>query len=201
VLTWLLDTLYPKRCVGCQREGSWLCQECAQAIVCTLSYPDELTCTLATYDERIVRDALHSLKYEGTGDIARPLIYTLWPQISEALQDFCEGASCLLPVPVHAKTFRDRGYSQAERLAQVLGGLLALPVRTDVLQKVQSGTQVGKTRKDRLVRQPFALLNPHESCAGVILVDDVISTGSTIAACRALLGEQTRAIVIARNDS
>jgi ComF family protein len=198
MIRWLLDTLYPKRCVSCSREGSWLCHVCEKELVPLCSKPDEKTLALCQYDQPLVRPALHGLKYEGVGELAEELVRVAWPCVAEEVKTFCTGAAGLVPIPVHAKTYKERGYSQAQLLASALSARLGIPVVEDVLKKTQAGTQVGLGRADRLARHSFQAVHLPENLEAMILVDDVLTTGATLAACREVLGENVRAVVIAR---
>jgi ComF family protein len=94
----------------------------------------------------------------------------------------------LVPVPLHRTRRRRRGFNQAEEIAAALGRRAGLPV-ADCLERVAGSTQVGKGRSERLA----ALDGLMRLRAGagvplrVLLVDDVVTTGSTLAACAAAL--------------
>ena len=96
------------------------------------------------------------------------------------------GAQAVIPVPLHAKKLRDRGYNQAEVLARRLGASLELPVYPKGLIRVQDtapqktlqGSQRGKN-----LYHAFRAGKLPKGLASVILVDDIYTTGATMNAC------------------
>ncbi|RZK50000.1 MAG: ComF family protein [Pedobacter sp.] len=102
---------------------------------------------------------------------------------------------CILPVPLHPRKERQRGYNQSERIAQGIAQVLHVPLYTDILIRTKSGQS--QTRKSRFQRyhtiqnvfdinfqKVEQIANKH-----VLLVDDVITSGSTLEACGNTLWE------------
>jgi len=97
----------------------------------------------------------------------------------------------LLPVPLHPERERERGFNQALLLARRLGRGWRLPVRADILVRVaptSPQTELRAEARRANVRGAFGLRRP-EGVRGlhVIVVDDILTTGSTAAACAACL--------------
>lgn len=134
--------------------------------------------------EGLVRTALHALKYGGE----RRLAWVLGEAIAERWRSAGAGGSVLVPVPVHRVRANERGYDQAVMLARPAGMLLALPVAT-VLERTRATTaQFRLDRRDRSlnVERAFRVRPGAEvGIAGqwVVLVDDVATTGATLASC------------------
>jgi ComF family protein len=103
----------------------------------------------------------------------------------------------LLPVPLHPRRLGDRGYNQAALLAEVLGQRLDLPLQLDALHRiVDTPTQTRLGRRERLanLRQAFALSGKVRGLH-LVLVDDVMTTGATLATLAALLQREGAARV------
>jgi ComF family protein len=95
----------------------------------------------------------------------------------------------LVPVPLHPRRLRRRGFNQAERLASALGLRTGLHVVDCLTRAGAAHTQVGRSRVERLagVRGTVAVRPGVELPRRAILVDDVVTTGATLAACSAAL--------------
>ena len=120
----------------------------------------------------------------------KQLAYQLGRQAALALQiehNTCLQVDMLIPVPLHPKKEKKRGYNQSERICRGLSSVWNIPVRTDILQrKKHTLTQTDKTLYGRWqnMQEVFCLTNP-EALEGqhVLLVDDVITSGSTLISC------------------
>lgn len=132
-----------------------------------------------------VRQLIHSLKYRRQPEIGRELGRVFGRQMlkSEAFRT----AEVVVAVPLHPKKERLRGYNQSGEFAQGLSEVLEIPFATEALGRViHSASQTTRGRSERLeavqkhwvVRQPELLRGK-----SVLLVDDVLTTGSTLDAC------------------
>lgn len=134
--------------------------------------------------------ALRSVKYEGEKDRAHFLGAVLAG--SDAVSHLAT-ADVIVPVPMHPRRQRDRGYNQAELLAEKVCDELGIAPPLKVLvQLVERPSQVGLGGRDRRinVRGAFSL-DPKQAFppgARVVLVDDVRTTGATVSACADTLG-------------
>ena len=113
-----------------------------------------------------------------------------------------DGASCVVPVPLHPSRRRERGFNQAADLA----GHLGLPLVTALRRIRFTSTQTGlpAAQRHRNVRDAFALTRAGHTLAGatLVLVDDVSTTGATLEACARVLKQagvvEVRALTAAR---
>ena len=95
----------------------------------------------------------------------------------------------IIPMPLHRKRLHERGFNQCRELARPVAEVLGVPVRTDILvKKLALKPQSSLTREERMaLKQPFAAVRPVDGLH-VLLIDDVCTTGSTLArATEALL--------------
>jgi competence protein ComFC len=139
--------------------------------------------------EGIVLEIIHRYKYNRALWFEPFLARLLLSQALPSLQQ--EQWNMIVPVPLHSLKRREREFNQAERLARHLSDAAQIPLRCDLLDRVQpTRTQTRLTRSERQenVRKAFALrrrtrLNGER----VVLVDDVFTTGATTSACAKVL--------------
>lgn len=205
------DLAFPGTCVGCGAEGRPLCARCGSALDARLEEPAGVPIGLpADIPEPLlqidwcapfkgtVRDALHAIKYGGEQRLAVPLgaaVARRWARIGV-------GAEVIVHVPVHGQRRRQRGYDQAERIAVAAASDLRLPHVTALDRTRATTAQFDLDRRDRRtnVRGAFAL-RPASAAdirgRWVLLIDDVLTTGATLAACGDALLEGGAAAVSA----
>jgi len=135
-----------------------------------------------------IQNMLHQLKYNGQQQIGNLLGSIAGAQLAK--NEIFNNVDYIIPVPLHKKRFRERGYNQSTRFAEGLADKLNAVVEEGNLVRVKSTeTQTHKSRFARFenMQEVFRVINP-EKLKGkhVLLVDDVVTTGSTLEAC----GEQ-----------
>ena len=206
-----LDLALPGTCSGCGREGEPLCAACARALDARLELPGWhadrdagrppaplLQLEWCAPFAGAVRAALHDLKYRGERRLAGPLgraVARRWARVGE-------GATLVVPVPVHAERERRRGYDQAALIAGVAAAALELPYVRALERERATTAQFELGRDDRAanvagafrVRRPGRAPRGSDAVAGrwVLLVDDVVTTGATLAACAIALEARRR---------
>ena len=128
------------------------------------------------------RDAVHRLKYEG------------WWRVAEALAEAMLGLEpltgevCLIPVPLGERRLRSRGYNQSERLAAAVGARTGLPVEAERLRRCrETRTQTALTPEARLANVSGAFEAGGVRGRACVLIDDVFTTGATLAEAAAAL--------------
>ena len=199
----LLDLLFPPRCAGCGRGGQWFCPQCQREIMPVPpgpAVPQPLAgLWIAGFYIHPLDQAIHALKYKGKRRLAEPLGLLLAETYRRQVR-LPLPPDALLPVPLHARRLAERGYNQSALLARVVSRELGLPLVEDALSRVrntpqQVGLSGGLRRKN--VAGAFACRPGHPLVEGrrVVLLDDVYTTGATLAACaEALLAAGAREV-------
>lgn len=144
----------------------------------------------AVYGER-VREAVHALKFEGKTALARPLGDLLAEAGSAMLA--VGAVDCLVPVPLHPSREAERGFNQSVLLANRVGRRWGVPVEPRALRRRRrtlSQTDLDAERRRANVRGAFTL-SRSAAVEGrhVLLIDDVFTTGATVAECARVLLE------------
>jgi ComF family protein len=143
------------------------------------------------------RGLVRALKFRGATRAATAMAAQI---AANAPPGWLDLPAALVPVPLHPARQRKRGYNQAERLAAALAVRTGLHVHDCLERAGARGTQVGRDRAQRLagisgsVRLATERAPPPNSA---VLVDDVITTGATLAACAGVLREHGSAEVVA----
>jgi ComF family protein len=212
----LLDIFYPRLCVGCGLHGAWVCDACSQnlPLFSMSGFPNPEgrvpSFALYSYDARVVRRIVHALKYEGTTELAGFMARAMgrWWKRSPILSALLPSSVVFMPIPLHEKKLRERGWNQAELIARELAAFLGFSLETGILVRtLPTLAQSSLSRRERLLNMRGAFsCRPSPAVKGgtVILIDDVMTTGATLAhAARALRANgitDVRAFVFARGD-
>jgi competence protein ComFC len=162
-------------------------------------------CAVSSYRAvGVVREIVHRFKYNGEFHLRHPLANWL----ADTLDDERIRATridCLVPVPLHSRRFREREFNQAEVLARLLSKHTGIALRDSLLRTRYTTTQTRFDRRERIenLRNAFAMReNADVRDLHVVLVDDVLTTGSTLDECARVLRKagaaSVRAITVAR---
>ncbi len=132
-----------------------------------------------------VQQLIHRLKYKGSTDIGLRIGKLYGHELSRS--PLYQNIQAVIPVPLHASRKQKRGYNQSDFIARGVAEAMGIHVETDLLQRHQkTETQTRKKRFHRYENMKSVFcINPHNTSAArnFLLVDDVITTGSTLASC------------------
>lgn len=214
----VLNLLFPPRCAGCGKPGVEFCDACAAslspmgAVVCEACgepLPRPGLCSNCRTIQRVfrhvrsafrfegpLRQAVHALKYQKRRSIAVPLGIL----VSRQLAEFDHAGMLLCAVPLHPQRQKERGYNQSAELARSIAdgwGIDCLP--EGAFQRVRAtGSQVELDHAARQLNVKDAFGVSDASLVrgkGIILVDDVCTTGATLDACAQALLAAGAAVV------
>ncbi len=205
------DFFFPRWCVGCGREGDFICPSClssqlrlmppvcpkcgrpqASGNLCPacINWRSSIDGIRAPFQfAGVIREAVHQLKYNNIRALAEPL--------GKLLGDYFQAnplpAEVLVPVPLHPKRLRQRGYNQSGLLARQLSELGGLPVVDDCLirrrQTVAQAETTSVIERRNNVIDAFLCHGNKFQDKMVVLIDDVSTSGATLDACARALKE------------
>jgi competence protein ComFC len=202
-----LDYIFPKYCVNCRKIGDYICANCFSFIsfdfemiclVCNKPTIDGLThpgckskyaidgafCAIAY--KGIVKKLIYNFKYKPyLADLKKSLVELFYESViqQETFQKAFKFNPILVPIPLHVKRLKKRGYNHAELLAKGLSGKFNLKMRNVLQRTKETKSQFGLKLKDRRENLKNAfILNPEckIASANVFLIDDILTTGSTL---------------------
>jgi len=213
----ILDLLFPVNCLGCGQEGQFICPACFEKMPSNRKRPLKFSSSALTdlivasdYNYTLVKQAIHRYKYDFVKDLAESLGQLMVRSLNVILSDSEESFKniLLIPVPLHKKRLRWRGFNQAEFLAQKISQGLKIPLINNILIRAkyrlpQMAIKSSQERKEN-IKQAFQL-NPQIKSQGqsflpsgtvpdplslsdiknktIILIDDVCTTGATLEEC------------------
>lgn len=197
----MIDVLLAPRCAGCDRPGEWLCVECRD--LCDPVRRGRLRAA-GSYGGALAR-AVQRFKYQGERGLATELGALVAALVAA---DMARGIliDVVVPAVLHAARARDRGYDQAALLAAAVASACGLPLRAPLRRVRASRPQIELGRAARAENVRGAFIAEAGSLRGsrVALIDDVATTGATLAAAagalRAAGARGVRAYVIALDE-
>lgn len=203
---WIADVLhlfFPRLCVACSRElqaGQILCHHCLLELPETgfedldangvekLFWAQHVHHAAAAYHftkGSALQTLIHQIKYKGARETAVYLGRMMGYKLRESSR-FRE-VDILVPMPLHPARLRRRGFNQARLIAEGIAEVTSLPLVDDAIRRtISTLTQTNKRRTDRWenVGHAFEVHRAHAiDRKHVLLIDDVITTGATVAAC------------------
>ncbi len=204
----ITECIFPIYCLGCEKEGEWLCSGCIVSIdtkgveccpVCHRGTPYGICCAecrdrssldhvIATtqYNEKwLIGQLIHIVKYSYASDASiffNRLISDWYSSHAQSLK----GIDLIIPVPLHRGRLALRGFNQSDMIARALCDLAKIECVQLMVRVRSTKRQALLSRSDRiknvldafLVKEPDLVVGKH-----VMLVDDVYTTGSTMQAC------------------
>jgi len=179
-----LDLLLAPRCAGCGAAGSWLCLACRE--LCEPVSQGRVTAA-GTYGGPL-REAIHRFKYGGERALANELGELVAARVASHLATGI-ALDVVVPAVLHAERARSRGYDQAWLLAAVVADHTALPLRVPLRRIRPAVPQIALDRAARAENLRGAYVAEAGALRGarVALIDDVATTGATLAAATGAL--------------
>jgi ComF family protein len=199
----LVGLIFPKICLSCKKVGFSLCPECEKnikilktdlCIYCGKISPRGKICQncrrgssltgviTTTKYSGLVKELIHSLKYDGNRDLVLPLGRMLAKKFSHIK---ITGEIIIVPVPLHRRRKNARGFNQSELLARYLAAKSGDQYR-DLLRRIKfTEPQIQFHKRQRIdnLKKAFKANEYNLKKKKIILIDDVCTTGATLEAC------------------
>ncbi len=209
ILRILCEQIFPQICPGCDSNvlinNALLCQRCLLKLPRTDHFRSRadhadlftnpglvlsMSCSLLYFRKGgITQSILHEIKYKKNQKLALFMGRLIGKELKESPL-FIEDA-VLVPVPIHPKKLKIRGYNQSELIAEGISVELGIPVNKRILFRrmhSQSQTKMGRSERFENLTEVFtATFTETDDCSHLILIDDVITTGATCESCLAAI--------------
>lgn len=201
---YLFNVIYPVACMGCEHVLNTgeqvLCTACRAQLPVAFNdvnkngqvkelffarVPVEAATSLLYYEKiGVVQSMIHNLKYKKQEHVGEMLGKWLGASLS-AHEDFAT-VDLVIPVPIHDKRRKSRGYNQVTKFGMELAGSLGVRFRESVLIKTQNTinqAKLGQIKRSDETQSPYKLNEEVATGTHILLVDDVVTTGTTLAMC------------------
>lgn len=211
ILSKISDWIYPPKCIICQNILSlelprWFCEQCRQKLVyiekpvcikCGRQAENEnTTCPLCAHKTFSFHRNVSLFVYDGDiKDVIHRFKFGNHPEFGEGLailmaevfmREFDSQIDCIVPIPMHRKKERSRGFNQAAILANGVSKAIGVPVCTGLSRKKQTKPQgsLSAAEREENVKNAFEVKERmFFQNKKVLLIDDVFTTGSTVESC------------------
>jgi len=205
VLKDLVNLFYPKVCLSCEKhllgDEKLLCIDCSldMPLIDNVDYKkNEIS---AVFEGKVpvvntgaflyfrnpgkTKDLIHNLKYKNNQEVGTYLGRWFGEEVKTS--GCFKGVDCIVPVPLHPKKLKSRGYNQLTTFGKTLSEILEIPYLENVLvRKLKTETQTYKSRLERFeaYKKVFDIVKTDDfEGKHFLLIDDVITTGATLEAC------------------
>ncbi|OQX00966.1 hypothetical protein BWK69_00315 [Candidatus Parcubacteria bacterium A4] len=208
------DFLFPKFCLICQEEGEYLCQNCQAVIQVSTEHQKYSSQELSDlysavdYNNSFFKNIIYKFKYPPFAEeISESLTLLIIEHLRSLDKEPNFSGFVIVPVPLHKKRLKWRGFNQAEKIGEKLSEALQIPMESNILKKTKEASpQIELSRTERAINVKGCFEMEKGTDAKnkrILLVDDIFTTGATMNECARILKEagakKIIGIVIARD--
>lgn len=182
----ILDLIFPKTCLICHKSSKYICEDCLSKVKLINHLDPEINTFSIFKYEGVVRKAIIKIKYSFAYDVSKELALVCAKSLKNN-KPFTSKNIVLIPIPLHTKREKWRGFNQSEILGKEIAKILNWDYKNDILVRpIEGPTQVGLKGIERVrnIRGKFAV-NPSlkktiNRDSAYVIFDDVATTGSTL---------------------
>ncbi len=195
VINKILNFAYPDKCIVCNKIiydtlDFAICRYCIGDFyifdreICENNFEKNKGFSMFLYTENI-RKLIHAFKYDDCGYYAKVLGIKMGEFF---MKQNLFSADLIIPVPIHKKRRRKRGFNQSDILAKEFSRVLGIPVDyNSLVRKKNTIVQFGLNKEERIenLKDAFMIVNKEKLIGkSIIIIDDIYTTGATINECR-----------------
>ncbi len=188
-MSWLIDWLYPKKCLGCGRGDDYLCNFCERKIkIAGLRQKSGFEGLISIYKyDGVMKKIIEEIKYQHLSaaieSLGQKMGQSLKINYPETVKHWQKEHFVLVPIPLYKGRENWRGFNQAREIAVVVAQKLGLEY-AEILERKKKGVNLAKihNHQQRMaeIKGVFRVKNEIERREKIILVDDVITSGATM---------------------
>lgn len=214
----LLDAVYPPTCPICDRlsgKPAKICNDCRKKLK-YINSPRCLKCGKAVENDDVevcfdcskhihefdrglalwgytdeTRNSVYRFKYQNCRIYSKVYVDEIVSNLGEIISSWkCD---VIIPIPIHARKFRERGFNQAELLAKDMAAILGIGLDTELISRnryTKPQKELDDNERIKNLENAFTITKNVVQYKKVLLVDDIYTTGSTIDACARVLKEK-----------
>ncbi len=199
----IIDILFPKICVGCGKEGNYICEKCSLFLseATSIFARGNLREVISVWEyEGLIKKIILRIKYDGIFDTINELV----KKVFERREPYIPEDMVITFVPMFKKKEKRKGFNQAELIARKVGEITGREV-LPLLEKIKdtpSQTELDKKERVKNVKNSFQMKKGASCPRDILIVDDVWTSGATMEECARVLrksgARNIRGFVLAR---
>ncbi len=190
----IMNIFFPIQCLACKQEKKhqWLCESCSKKVLHDAFFPKQSWIEggsldsflfLYQYSHPTIQAIIHAYKYQFLTDLESTLSKMLHEK-KDTIGKW-KASGIVVPIPLHPRKLRQRGYNQSFILATTLASILEMPLDNNVLGRKKytfPQARLSKDERENNMQDVFSLKKEEKEIENnnYILVDDVFSTGATM---------------------
>jgi ComF family protein len=190
IKNFFLDLFFPKKCLGCGKSNTYLCENCFKQIqIIPIVERQKDACldriiSATNYANPLIRELIKTFKYHFVQELSEPLSQLLIKTLETLDTSLKVFNFIVIPIPLHEHKLRYRGFNQAELLAKKVANHFNLSIETNVLKRIaltspQANIKDTDKRKNNL-KDVFSIASGAVEGKNILLIDDVATTGATL---------------------